>query len=319
MHESHLILDQLAIVKIEATLWSGRKQLRPEDLILGDGSRLPPRDLASLGSKRIADPKDIQVFARLKKEGERCCHKVGSRFIGGYAIPESRLDDVIQQLDLIRQKFEAARFDFLSRYDQAILDWANQHPDFKDALRRAVDPVSKVASLLAFDYVVFKLRPLADGDVSLERRLKSLPETLLGEIALEARTFAAESLTGKRVVTRRVVAPLRRIRDKLKGLAFIDASLGGWVDALDELLDRLPYRGEIRGSYLRELEAMAQRLGQCDQAPPRIPTQGSMTELQSTLALRPHAEDDLWCSNAPGIVKSTSDLDRTPATGSFWF
>ena len=25
MHESHLILNQLAIIKIEATLWSGRK------------------------------------------------------------------------------------------------------------------------------------------------------------------------------------------------------------------------------------------------------------------------------------------------------
>ncbi len=319
MHESHLILNQLAIIKIEATLWSGRKQLRPEDLILGDGSRLPPRDLASLGSKRIADPRDIQVFARLKKEGERCCQKVGSRFIGGYAIPESRLDAVIQQLDLIRQKFEDARFDFLSRYDQAIGDWANQHPDFKDVIRRSVDPVSKVASLLAFDYVVFRLKPAEDQDESLDRKLKSLPEILMGEIALDARTFAAESLTGKSVVTRRVVAPLRRMRDKLKGLAFIDASLQGWVDALDELLDRLPHQGEIRGSYLRELEIMALRLSQSDHIQGERETLEAGPEDHPDLTLVPKAPDDLWGSNAPGVVRSSSGPESPSNRGSFWF
>lgn len=319
MHESHLILDQLAIIKIEATLWSGRKQLRPEDLILGDGSRLPPRDLASLGSKRIADPKDIQVFARLKKEGERCCQRVGSRFIGGYAIPESRLDVVIQQLDLIRQKFEAARFDFLSRYDQAIGDWANQHPDFKDVIRRSVDPVSRVASLLAFDYVVFRLRPAEDQEVSLERKLKALPENLMAEIALEARTFAAESLTGKSVVTRRVVAPLRRIRDKLKGLAFIDESLQGWVDVLDEVLDRLPHRGEIRGSYLRELEVLTLRLSQSGPVPGERAKFESDPLVHPGPTVIPDAPDDLWRSNAPGIVRSTPDPLGTSLRGSFWF
>jgi len=319
MHESHLILDQLAIIKIEATLWSGRKQLRPEDLILGDGSRLPPRDLASLGSKRIADPRDIQVFARLKKEGERCCQKVGSRLIGGYAIPESRLDAVVQQLDLIRQRFEAARFDFLSRYDQAILDWANQHPDFKDVIRRSVDPVTKVASLLDFDYVVFRLKPADALDQSLERKLKALPKILMGEVALEARTFAAESLIGKSVVTRRVVAPLRRIRDKIKGLAFLDGSLQGWVDALDELLDRLPHRGEIRGSYLRELEIMAHRLSQCDHSSGERAAFDSMPIACLPPTPAPEAPTTLWSSNAPGIVRSTSDPAGTSARGSFWF
>lgn len=315
MHESHVILDQLAIIKIEATLWSGRKQLHPEDLILGDGSCLPPKDLASLGSKRIADPKDIQVFARLKKEAERCCQKVGSRFIGGYAIPASRLDSVVVQLDQIRQSFEAARFDFLSRYDQAIFDWANQHPDFKDAIRRSVDPVSKVACQLSFDYVVFRLRSLEALEDSLERKLGRLPETLMSEIAHEARTLANESLTGKSGATRRVIAPLRRIRDKLEGLSFIDATLKGWVDALDELLDRMPRRGEIQGSYLRELEVMTLRLAQSDKAPRKM-DQPSEANPPVPAAMAP---EDFWHSNAPGIVKTPSVTERAPLRSSFWF
>jgi len=39
-----------------------------EDLMLVDGSKLPPEDLASLGSKRLLDPDQLTVFNRLKKK-----------------------------------------------------------------------------------------------------------------------------------------------------------------------------------------------------------------------------------------------------------
>ncbi len=70
MKETTFILDRLLVVKLDATIWGGRKKLHKEDLILGDGSILPPEDLASLGSKKIADPMELAVFNRLKKEAE---------------------------------------------------------------------------------------------------------------------------------------------------------------------------------------------------------------------------------------------------------
>jgi len=71
MKETTFILDRLLVVKLDATIWGGRKKLHKEDLILADGSILPPEDLASLGSKKIADPTELAVFNRLKKEAER--------------------------------------------------------------------------------------------------------------------------------------------------------------------------------------------------------------------------------------------------------
>jgi hypothetical protein len=49
MTNAEMILDQVDVVKLDINLWTSSKKLRAEDLVLADGSRLPPEDLASLG------------------------------------------------------------------------------------------------------------------------------------------------------------------------------------------------------------------------------------------------------------------------------
>ncbi len=84
---AQIILDKVVLVKVEANIYGARKKLKKEDLVLADGSKLPPEDLASLGSKRLLDPDQLTVFNRLKKEAERICLRVGTRFLGGFMIP----------------------------------------------------------------------------------------------------------------------------------------------------------------------------------------------------------------------------------------
>ena len=98
-------LDKLLICHIDCSIWSGRKKLRPEDFRLANGSQLPPKDVASLGSKKICDPEALANFERLKKEAQRLCEQVGVRFLGGYAVPEDRIDQIVPELDRIGQEF----------------------------------------------------------------------------------------------------------------------------------------------------------------------------------------------------------------------
>ena len=88
-------LDKLLICHIDCSIWSGRKKLRPEDFRLANGSQLPPKDVASLGSKKICDPEALANFERLKKEAQRLCEQVGVRFLGGYAVPEEPHPDLL--------------------------------------------------------------------------------------------------------------------------------------------------------------------------------------------------------------------------------
>ncbi|WP_240191877.1 DUF3150 domain-containing protein, partial [Desulfoprunum benzoelyticum] len=47
------VLGSLLALHLEVNIWTARKKLSPEDF---DGAKLPPDDLASLGSKRVCDP-----------------------------------------------------------------------------------------------------------------------------------------------------------------------------------------------------------------------------------------------------------------------
>jgi hypothetical protein len=330
MHETTFILDRLVVVKIDATLWGGRKKLRKEDLILADGSVLPPEDLASLGSKRIADPKELAVFHRLKKEAERICLKVGTRFLGGFAIPEGALKSVQTELERIAAGFGFARDDFLARYDQTIDDWVARHPAFAPAIRRAVDPVTVVAANLRFDYVVFRVsapeRAVLDGDETLaatsevnqplERRIGSLSETLFREIAQDARDLVDSSLLGRPTVTRKALSPLKRMREKLDGLAFLDHRVQPVVETLTDLLGRVPKSGPLEGAYLGEVLATALLLSD----PDKIRRHGegllSVADLQPRPAPEPPVPPDLsaWLDPAAREAALPGDLFDPPNT-----
>ena len=82
--KSTVILDQVILVRVDASIYGARKKLRIEDLQLASGSVIPPNDLASRGSKKLVDPDRLAVFNRLKKEVERVCLQYGTRFMGGY-------------------------------------------------------------------------------------------------------------------------------------------------------------------------------------------------------------------------------------------
>jgi hypothetical protein len=275
MQETTFVLDRLRVVKIDAHIWGGCKKLRKEDLILADGSVLPPEDLASLGSKKIADPQELAVFNRLKKEAERICLRVGTRFLGGIAVPEGTIASIQAELERIASSFEIARDDFLSRYDQTIEGWVAKHPEFAPVIRRAVDPVDVVAAGLRFDYVIFRVsHPIADSDPgpeaiagedtdasplgdSLHRKAGTLSDTLFREIAQDANDLLESSLLGRQSVTRKALSPFKRIRDKLDGLAFLDHRVHPVVQTLDDLLSRVPKTGPLEGAYLQEVFATA--------------------------------------------------------------
>ena len=57
------VLNNLLALNLNVNLWSARKKMVLEDF---GGAELPPEDLASLGSKRIADPNSLKIFATLK-------------------------------------------------------------------------------------------------------------------------------------------------------------------------------------------------------------------------------------------------------------
>ena len=338
MKETSMILDRLLVIKLDATIWGGRKKLRKEDLILADGSVLPPEELASLGSKKIADPQELAVFNRLKKEAERVCLKAGTRFLGGFAVPEGSIGAIRDELDRIVLSFQAAKDDFLARYDQSVEDWVARHPDFSEAIRNAVEPVEAVAASLKLDYIVFRVAepdasgPAASADESLGRKVGALSDTLFREVAQEANELLEDSLLGRATATRKTLNPVKRIRDKLDGLAFLDHRVQPVVETLDDMLGRVPKTGPLTGAFLQELLATALLLSDPDKIKRHgdgllrvdellpAPPAGEAAEVPDDLfvALDAGLDPDDETEAAPEAPEELEALEPADA-GDFWF
>ncbi len=267
-HETQIILDRVVLVKVDANIYGARKKLKKEDLVLADGSKLPPEDLASLGSKRLLDPDKLTVFNRLKKEAERICLRVGTRFLGGFAVPVESAGSITAELDRIALDFAAAKTEFIAGYDAAVTDWVVRHPEFAGIIEQAVDSVEFVSTRLSFDFLVVSVGlpdSLPPADVArLDSKIGSLSEQMFYEISVEANQLIEQSLLGKEQVTRNALRPIRRMRDKLDGLGFLDHRVAPVVSTIDDLLARIPNKGAIEGSILQEILATAMLLSDPD-------------------------------------------------------
>lgn len=291
-----IILDRVVLVKVEANIYGARKKLKKEDLVLADGSKLPPVDLASLGSKRLLDPDRLTVFNRLKKEAERICLRVGTRFLGGFAIPRESAAGITLELERIAQDFAHAKSEFLAGYDAAVTDWVVRHPEFAGIIEQAVDSVEFVSTRLSFDFLIVTVgvpNTLPPEDIArLETKIGSLNEQMFYEISVEANHLIEQSLLGKDQVTRNALRPIRRMRDKLDGLGFLDYRVAPVVGTIDALLARIPDKGAITGSILQEILATAMLLADPDKT--RRHGEGLLAEQNYAMNdAGTEAEDDL--------------------------
>lgn len=244
-------LDRVDLVSLHCPIWTGTKRLRSDDIELGQGGKLPPEPVATLGSKRIIDPDELAVFRMLKSRAEHACEAVGVRFLRGYAIPREKTEAVSQALDGIAGEFRAARDKFLARYDQAVESWVRQYPEFEPQLRKELTPVGYVAKRLGFEYAVYRVSATAAVAGSLADQAGRMGSQLLHEVAVEANELYRKSFAGTagsdRRATRRSLRPIRRMREKLAGLAFLDSAITPMVLAIDSLLAALPKTGPLEG------------------------------------------------------------------------
>ena len=128
------ILDSLLALNLNISVWSARKKMCLEDF---GGAELPPEDLASLGSKRIADPGSLKIFTTLKASAFNYLDRHGIRFMSGWDIPEDKAGDIIDELIRIREAFLQEKEAFLAYYDLSIENWIAKHCKWRNIIRES--------------------------------------------------------------------------------------------------------------------------------------------------------------------------------------
>ena len=179
------VLNNLLALNLNVNLWSARKKMVLEDF---GGAELPPEDLASLGSKRIADPNSLKIFATLKARALNYLDRHGIRFMSGWAIPEDKAGDIIKELIGIRDEFLKEKDAFLADYDQSIENWINKHTKWASIIRESTVGSEYVRSRMGFSWQLYRVAPLMEHAVpeavaesGLNEEVENLAKTLFGD------------------------------------------------------------------------------------------------------------------------------------------
>lgn len=255
-------LDHLVVVNLDIHIWTARKKLVPLDL---GGAELPPQDLASLGSKRICNPEDLRNFGTLKARSVNLLERNGIRFLSGWAVPDTRINDIMAELAVIRDEFNAAKEAFLQRYDQSVQDWIAKHPQWGNIIAGSTVSEEYVRSRIDFRWQVFQVAqpgavaPAQSLD-NLTDDIRQLGMTLFDEIAKAAGEAWHRCYAGKTEITRKALSPLKSIYDKLHGLTFVEPRVAPVAELLDTAFRSIPKRGAISGNILIMLQGLVSLL-----------------------------------------------------------
>lgn len=258
------VLDNIVALNLSVSLWTGKKKLETQDL---GGVELPPEDLASLGSKRIADPEKLKIFATLKARASSYLDKHAVRFMGGWGVPIPKLGIVIDELLKIRDDFEQAKATFLSEYDTSLGEWIDSHKEWASIIRDSTVSSDYVRSRLNFKWQAFRINPVLEHENTtaviesgLAEEVDGIADTLYGEIAHAAKDMWTRVFSGRTEVTQKALSPLRTLKEKLAGLSFIEPHVCHVVDIMDGALKRMPEKGFIKGNDLLLLHGLVKLL-----------------------------------------------------------
>jgi hypothetical protein len=253
------VLDNLLALNLNISLWSARKKMTTEDF---HGAALPPDDLASLGSKRIADPNSLKIFGTLKARVFTYLDRQGIRFLGGWAIPEEKAEEILNELTAIRTDFLAEKENFLSGYDASIQAWIAQHSEWASIIQSSTVSADYVRARMGFSWQLYKVAPMEGTHIEtgLDREVTGLAQTLFGEVARSADDIWNKVYMGKTEVTHKALSPLKTIHQKLMGLTFINPHVTPVISIIEMAFNRLPAKGNINGADLVMLQGLVNLL-----------------------------------------------------------
>lgn len=282
------ILDQTICVNLDVHIWQGRRSLKATDL---QNIGLPPEELASLGSKKVADPGDLKIFSTLKRKAERICSKKSVRFLKGYATSLEVATELEKKLASIQREFEQAKVDFLSQYDQKVSDWVNQFPEWKDKLEIAIVPKQVVEKRFGFDFQLYQIKPSQESVSGLGKVASGLGGQLFREIAKDAIEIHERSIHGQDKVSRKVVTgSINTLLTKLDTLEYMSPKCRPLINTVNTLLKGLPGTGSIEGIHLIAVRAVIDLLSDEEkmmQVVPPTDVESGGLQIQTGLRLDP--------------------------------
>lgn len=223
MSDTKYINDVLAhsvIMSLDVSIWSGKAKLDRQELSDADG--LPPEQMATLGSKKLFNPAKLRIFNALKARATSALDAAGTKFLGGWLVPDYRFNAVRTAVDNAQGDFHKAVADFISNYQSDLDDWCRQFPEWEYNIRRAAPDTGELMRKFGFSWQAFSAAPLP-ADNSLDAAVSALPAGIMADIAKDAASVLRENFPdGKDRYTVKALKAVVLLKDKIEGFGYVD-------------------------------------------------------------------------------------------------
>lgn len=184
----------ITLVHLKMRIWGGEKKAnRDADIKIGSDGALPPQKLLDLGRKKIFPPSALSPFLALRKRAEKICLSRGVRFMGGYAIPDSFVENVLTDLAPIEQQFKLELRKFLSEFEFNINQWIQDNLEFAHLIKNQVPERDKVEKTFQFSTHAYKMEAIE----GYEHDTDEVADQLLHEISMTCKQFTDRLLSRK--------------------------------------------------------------------------------------------------------------------------
>ncbi|EOC0012481.1 DUF3150 domain-containing protein [Cronobacter turicensis] len=252
------VLESLILVSLsEIHGISGRKKLKREDF--GDNVELPPDVIVSLGSKKVIDPKLLNPFTQYKTKAHALCSAVGIRFLGGYAVPADRVNDLISSLNDVKTEFYIYKKTFLqSDFDS----WIDQCEEkYRKILRDGASVDTEyMENQIQFGFTAIHITPYGNSVIQegIAGQIKSLTDEVFEEVSGLVDGFLKN--LNQNAFTQHTINPLRRTADKLASLGFISERVNKLAVYISDVLADVPVTGKVTGRKYSDILSLLNNL-----------------------------------------------------------
>ena len=186
------------LVHLKMRCWGGEKKAsRDSDIHLGADGKMPPEKLLDLGRKKIFPPKALDPLMSKRKAAERACLAEGTRFMGGFAVPDDVVEGLLAKLEDIKEMFYSELQVFLADFDRNKEAWIAENDEFAHIIRDQVPDRETVSKSFEFSIKLYKLQPLE----GFEPDENEVANQILHEVGLTCKQMSDRMLDRKRSIS----------------------------------------------------------------------------------------------------------------------
>lgn len=233
---------------------NGITQLPPKQLVTDGRMFLIPQGKLQSGKANL-----LSQLTSVRKGVERTLSSVGIRLMGGYAIPNSKVSAVLQEIADYNAEFDRLVSELVADVSTLYNQQINNYPEWAAQLLDAQISPASIQKRCRFDLAVFEVS--APKNTEAARRFNcatnGIFDQVLGDLADNAHQILRNTFANRGDgITRKALRPVNRIIEKLDTFTFVDSRLVPMVSYLQDTMNSLPLTGNLSANDIGRVVAM---------------------------------------------------------------